>query len=236
MPFNPLRPLVLLALAALLPLAPAYAQERPATPLPDMQAIAAALGVQCEYCHGQRNAEAPVLTPGGKPRLEVAREMIAMTAELNARVATAAGKTAAQAVKVDCVTCHRGVAIPRQLRDIMWQATLQQGPEAAAALYRDLRTRYYGRQSYDFGEETLLGLADRLAQARPVEAIALANLNIEFFPASARSYLVKGIAQTRRIDNAAAIESFKKAIELNPSDVVAKGWLYQLEELATRRR
>ena len=57
-----------------------------------MQAVAAALGVTCEYCHAPRG-EAPKLTANGKPRLDVGREMIAMTASLNATVQAAAGKT-----------------------------------------------------------------------------------------------------------------------------------------------
>jgi hypothetical protein len=134
------------------------------------------------------------------------------------------------------VTCHRGVAIPRQLTDIITRAALQQGPEAAASIYRDLRTRYYGRQAYDFSEDALLGVADRLVQGRPAAALALAELNLEFNPTSARSYLIKGIAQTRQFDDAAAVVSFKKSLELDPTNGVTQGWLIQTEQLVNRRR
>jgi hypothetical protein len=65
----------------------AWAQTTPTAkpPLPDMQAVAAALGVTCDYCHAARGAE-PKLTAAGKPVLEVGRAMIAMTASLNATV------------------------------------------------------------------------------------------------------------------------------------------------------
>ena len=43
------------------------------------------------------------------------------------------GKPAAQTIRVRCVTCHRGVAIPRQLQDIIWQTTIEQGPDAAVS-------------------------------------------------------------------------------------------------------
>jgi tetratricopeptide (TPR) repeat protein len=208
---------------------------RPAVPPPNMQAIAAALGVTCEYCHTPRGAAA-VPTASGKPRMEIAREMIAMTTEVNGRVQAATGKPAADTVRVDCVTCHRGVAIPRQLSDIVQQTAVRQGPEAAVALYRDLRTRYYGRQSYDFGEATLLSVADRLTQGRPAAALALADLSIEFYPASARGYLVKGMVQSRQLDTAGAIASFKKTLELEPENGVAQGWLIQMEQLASRGR
>ena len=209
------------------------AQQAPTEPLPDMQVIAADLGVACTYCHAGRDSP-PAMTAGGKPRLEVAREMIAMTADLNARLQAVTGKPPAQTVRVRCVTCHRGVAIPRQLQDIVWQTTIEQGPEAAATQYRELRTAYHGRQSYDFGEEVLLAVADRLAQARPPAAIALAQLNLEFHPRSARSYITLAIAQSRS-DLPAAIDSLRKALEIEPDNGMARGRLYQMEEDLKRR-
>lgn len=218
-------------LAATTPLA-AQAQSNGRPPV-DMQAVAAALGVTCEYCHADRQAS----SASGRPRFEVAREMIAMTAEINARVQAATGRAEAGGVRVECVTCHRGVTIPRQLRDIMLQATVQQGPAAAVALYRDLRQRYHGRQSYDFGEETLVTVAEGLAQGRPDAAIALADLNIEFYPRSVRSYLTKGIALSRRLDTVEeAVATFRKALEIEPDNGVIKGWLLQTEPLTRRVR
>ena len=73
-----------------------------------MQLVADSLGVDCEYCH-----DAGAVTAAGKPRRDVAREMIAMTTELNARVQAASGKTATDAVRVDCSTCHHGVPVPK---------------------------------------------------------------------------------------------------------------------------
>jgi hypothetical protein len=234
---NGQKPLVLAGLLAMLA-APAWAQtaEQRTRPL-DMQAIAAALGVECSYCHGERAAVAgPALTATGKPRFDVARAMIAMTDDLNTRIQAATEKGAADAVRVDCVTCHRGVAIPRQLPDILIRAAVQQGPDAAVTIYRDLRTRYYGRQAYDFSEEALLGVADRLTQGRPAAAVALADLNLEFNPQSARSYLVRGIAQTRQLDDEAAVASFRKSLELDPANGVTQGWLIQTEQTLKRRR
>jgi len=216
-------------------LAVLFAAQEPAprrAPLPDMQVIAESLGVQCEYCHGQDQ-----VTAIGKRRLDVAREMIAMTRDLNVRVQTAAGKTAADTVRVDCATCHRGVPVPKPLRDLILEASVRQGPEAAANLYRDLRTKYYGSNSYDFSEATLLFVADRLAQSRAAVAIAIADLNLEFYPKSWRSYLARGIAQSRRLDTTPdAVDSFKKALEIDPENGVVQGWLAQTEPVARRLR
>jgi hypothetical protein len=214
----------------------AFAQTTPAAklPLPDMQAVAAALGVTCDYCHAGRGAERR-LTAAGKPILEVGREMIAMTASLNATVQAATGKTEREAVTVTCVTCHRGVTIPRPLTDVLLVTGVREGADAAVKQYRDLRSRYYGRAAYDFGEETLLSVARRLANARPEVAIPLAELNMEFFPKSVNTLVTKAIAQAGR-DDEAAVATLKQALEIDPDNGEIKGRLYQIEEILARRK
>ena len=220
---------------------PAVAQDAapastPRRPVPDMQTVAKALGVECAYCHAGQRGDAPPVAQSGKPRLAIALEMIDMTAELNARVQAAVDKDVAATTRVECVTCHRGVAIPRQLADILLDATIKQGPEAAVTTYRDLRARYYGGQSYDFSEGALLAVADRLSQSRPAAAVALADLDLEFNPRSARAYLIRGIAQSRTLATIdLAIASFKQVLEIEPENGVARGWLYQTEQLLRRR-
>jgi hypothetical protein len=206
----------------------------PRPPLPDMQAVAAALGVACDYCHAPRGAEAR-LTANGKPRLEVGREMIAMTASLNASVQTATGKTAREAAAVTCATCHRGVAIPRPLAEMLLVTAVREGADAAAKQYRDLRAQHFGRAAYDFGENTLLTVVNRLAQARPEVAIPLADLNLEFFPKSVTTLVAKAIAQSGR-DDVAAVATLKQALEIDPENGEIKGRLYQIEEVLARRK
>src|SRR5690242_5413221 len=122
------------------------AQTPPADIMPLMQEIVQALGVQCEYCHS-----APRGSGQPEPRKDIARQMSAMTREVNARVQAATGKTAAEAAQVRCVTCHHGVPIPRQLSEIVPQTYRAKGAAAAAEQYRELRQRFYGRAAYDFG-------------------------------------------------------------------------------------
>ena len=112
---------------------------------------------------------------------------------------------------------------------------LRDGADAAVAQYRELRTRHYGRGAYDFGEETLLSAARRLGQSRPELAIPLAELNLEFFPKSVNSLVVKAIAQSRR-DEEGAIATLKQALEIEPNNGEIKGRLYQLEETLARRK
>jgi hypothetical protein len=226
---------VFCAVALLAVTARASAQGTPAKPpLPDMQQVAAALGVTCEYCHAPRG-ESPRQTANGRPRLEVGREMIAMTASLNASVQAATGKTAREAAAVTCATCHRGVAIPRPLAEILLVTSVREGADAAIKQYRELRSQYYGRGTYDFGEDTLLSVTRRLANARPEVAIPLADLNMEFFPKSVNTLVQKAIAQGGR-DDEAAVATLKQALEIEPENGEIKGRLYQIEEMLARRK
>ncbi|MBV9505941.1 MAG: photosynthetic reaction center cytochrome c subunit [Acidobacteriia bacterium] len=200
----------------------------PAQPTPDlmasMQTIAQGLGVSCDYCH-----TAPRGSGQPEPKKDIARAMIAMTRELNQRVQTATGKPAPEAAKVECVTCHRGVAIPRQLPDILKATIREKGVAAAVAQYRELHKQYYGRQAYDFGEDTLLAIGQQLAAVKPDDAIAILALNTEFYPQSARSYAALGYAYTRKFDDDTAMKYLQKALEIEPENGVIQGQLEQLK-------
>jgi tetratricopeptide (TPR) repeat protein len=165
--------------------------------------------------------------------MAIARAMIAMTRDLNARISEATGKSAADATQVTCVTCHHGVTIPGQLSDIVAKATVEQSPDEAIALYKDLRQRYYGGQSYDFREETLLDAAQRVVRIDPLASIPLLRLNLEYYPQSVRSYIQIAYAYTRKLDDEAAIAALQKALEIEPENGVVKG---QLEQLKSYRR
>ena len=206
------------------------AQGPPADIMPLMQEIVQALGVQCEYCHS-----APRGSGLPEPKKDIARQMIAMTRDLNARVQTATGKEAAEAVQVKCVTCHRGVPIPRQLSEILTRTYREKGAVAAAEQYRDLRKQFYGRQAYDFGEDTLVAIAQPLAAGRPDDAITLLKLNLEFYPDSSKTYAAIGFAYTRKYDDATAITYLEKATQLDPANGVIRGQLEQLKMYQRKR-
>jgi tetratricopeptide (TPR) repeat protein len=192
----------------------------------NMQSIAQGLGVKCEYCHtGQRGQPSP--------KQDIARAMIAMTREINTKIVAATGKPPTEATRVTCITCHRGVAIPGQLSDIVTKTALRDGPDMAVAQYRELRAQYYGRQSYDFGEDTLLTSAEQLVRIKPASAIPLLRVNLEFYPKSVRSYAQIAYAYTRNLDDESAISTLEKALELEPENGTIKG---QLEQLKSYRR
>ena len=83
--------------------------------LPTMRAFSAALGTNCGYCHEWTAAGAPTndyAADTKQPKL-VARVMMQMVGEINAKLAANIKKPADQLAAVGCMTCHRGEAIPK---------------------------------------------------------------------------------------------------------------------------
>jgi len=83
--------------------------------LPIMRNFAAALGTNCGYCHVWTGAGLPTndYATDEKPAKEVARVMIRMAGEVNNTLAANIKKPADQLTRVQCMTCHRGEAIPK---------------------------------------------------------------------------------------------------------------------------
>jgi tetratricopeptide (TPR) repeat protein len=193
-----------------------------------MQGWTQALGVRCEYCHvdegrgGRQDYAADEKAPKA-----TARVMIKLATDINAKLKTELTKS--NGVQVQCVTCHRGVSIPKQLADIMADTAAEKGMAAAADQYRDLRKRYYGASAYDFSENALITLALRSRQAKPDEALQWLQLNAEFNPKSTRTYLMMAQIQNQKGDKDAAIKSVEKAIEIDPENNQAKQMLQQLK-------
>jgi tetratricopeptide (TPR) repeat protein len=206
--------------------------QRPPTRnlLAEMQSYTQALGVTCEFCHS-----APANSGLPEPKKDIARTMIAMTRDLNVQVQLATGKAPVEATRVECATCHRGVTIPRRLGQLIAETLQYKGADAAVAQYRDLRNRYYGRGSYDFGEDELVNVARPIASVRPDDAITLLQLNIEFNPRSAKSYALIGFAYTRKFDDESAITNVQKAVDLEPENGEYQGQLAQLKMFQRKR-
>jgi hypothetical protein len=172
-----------------------------------------------------------------KRQKQTARVMLALTNDINAKIATLSTtglkKPAANLVRVQCATCHRGVTNPQLLPDLLAQTMTGKGEAAAVALYRDLRQQYLGTEAYDFRESVLLDLGRQsLAAQKPDDALAWLQLNVEFNPNFADSYVVLAQVHMKKKDPAAAIKDLEKAIALDPANTPAKR---QLAELRKRR-
>ena len=79
-----------------------------------MRAFNAALGVECGHCHIWTKPGDPSNDMAADTKTEklVARVMMQMTNENNAKLAASIKKPADQIARVECATCHRGEAIP----------------------------------------------------------------------------------------------------------------------------
>lgn len=195
-----------------------------------MQAFNAALGVGCEHCHvfqaGSPNND---MASDAKQPKKTARVMLEAVRDVNAKFGAEVGKPAADVARVTCMTCHRGVAIPKALVDIVGETAAQSGAPAAVQKYRDLRKQYFGTQSYDFSENTLITAAQRATTAgNGGNAVAYLQANVEFFPNSARSYQALSQAYQQQKDRDNAVKSLQKAIELDPNNQQYKTQLQQL--------
>jgi tetratricopeptide (TPR) repeat protein len=197
----------------------------------NMEEVSKALGVRCQYCHS-----APRGSGQPEPKKDIALAMMAMTRDLNPKVQEATGKPANETVRVECVTCHRGVAIPQPLSAIVLRTMAEKGGVAAVEQYRDLRKQYFSRATYDFSEDALLEIVQRVVQGKPDDAIALLRMNLEFNPQSAKTYALLGFAYTRKVDDTSAITNLEKSIELDPTNAMVRGQLEQLQEYRRRRQ
>jgi hypothetical protein len=197
-----------------------------------MQAFTQALGVACNYCHvqegrGGRNDFAS----DEKPPKKAARGMMLLAREINTKLPEAVGKSADATTRVGCATCHRGVPIPKQIVDVVTDAAAAGGATAGLARFKDLRTQFYGGQSYDFSEASLITIAQRANTANKADdALAYLNANLEYYPKSSRTYVTIAAVKNAKGDKPGAIAALEKAIELDPNNAQAKATLENLRK------
>jgi tetratricopeptide (TPR) repeat protein len=165
-----------------------------------------------------------------KPTKKAARGMMILTREIGEKLPAAVGKSADATTRVGCMTCHRGVAIPKLLPDVLTDAAASGGSAAGVAKYKELREKFYGAQPYDFSESGLIATAQRASAAnKPDDALAYLQANLEFYPKSSRTYQAMAQIKNAKGDKAAAIADLEKAVELDPNNAQAKAQLQQLK-------
>ena len=125
--------------------------------------------------------------------------------------------------------------MPRSLTDVVTGTLADGGVEPAVTEYRRLRGRYYGRGVYDFSESQMMQMIDPLIERAPTAVIALLEMFLEFEPGSSQAHTLIGIAHIRLLADRPAIVSFTRALELNPGNRVAEGYLLQLTRRKPRR-
>jgi hypothetical protein len=191
-----------------------------------------ALGVRCQYCHigqeGQPLDSFNFRSDDKRTKL-TARVMLEMVRQINTQHLTLVPERPTPNVDVSCLTCHRGVARPRDLGAIIVETVRQSGLDSAVRVYRGLREQYYGRAAYDFGEASLASVSDGLlSERRYDDAVAILRLDAEFFPNSAEIYGRIGEAFRLKGDTASAIANYRQAIQIDPRAPLAARRLREL--------
>lgn len=187
-----------------------------------MKSFTRALGVRCTYCHvGSEGMDLGQydFVSDDKPAKVKARQMIAMVTAINGEYLSDLDNRRQPAIAVTCITCHRGVTEPRPVQQVVLSAYTAAGADSAITAYRALRTRYYGRAAFDFGEVPLVDVGDAIAESgKAADALRIYRLNTELLPGSGFAHRSLGGAALAAGDTASAIAAYEKALALNARD------------------
>jgi tetratricopeptide (TPR) repeat protein len=166
-----------------------------------------------------------------KPEKAKARVMMRMVKAIDGEYLTQLPSRSEPAVVVTCMTCHRGVSIPRPLDQVVLAAYDSGGVDSAEAKYNALRERYYGRASYVFSETALAAVSQSLlSRGKAADAVKLSALNTRLSPNSAFAFRQAADAQLAAGDTAAAVASLQRALAINPGDQQVKRTLDRLKK------
>jgi tetratricopeptide (TPR) repeat protein len=201
---------------------------------PVMIGFTQALGVRCTYCHKGEEGK-PLSTydfaSDENPNKDRAREMLKMLSDINADLQKIK-PSGDERVNMWCGTCHRGRPKPMTLEEELSAQYRTKGVQAALEDYADLKVRFYGRGSYDFGERSLNAFGYQVMEKDPVAAIEIFKLNVEAFPESSNTWDSLGESYMKAGDLKKAEESYEKSLKLDPKNDNAQRMLTKIKESA----
>jgi hypothetical protein len=142
--------------------------------------------------------------------------MMRMVDSLNRFVMPNVPEAAAHPFRIECKTCHRGSPRPLILTQVLEQVLDSAGIDSAVARYRALRQNEGMEGRYDFSEWEMNLWAEQLAATdRTAAAIAVYQLNLEFFPKSAS--ILGSLGRLHEpIDRVKAIDFYERSLSLQP--------------------
>jgi tetratricopeptide (TPR) repeat protein len=199
-----------------------------------MRGFSFGLGVHCQYCHAGGDGvsmQGVRFASDEKPAKEKARAMLRMTDEINGTLLPKIPARARPAVAVDCVICHRGLPLPRTLQTTLLETIATDGVPAGVERYRQLRRDELVSGTYDFGEWETNELARRLAEkGDSAGAIAMLELNAEFYPKSSSIDYQLGELYRGRGEQQKAIARYEAALGKNPADTRSRDRLEEMRK------
>jgi tetratricopeptide (TPR) repeat protein len=198
-----------------------------------MKGISQGLGARCSTCHvGKIEADLSTydFSVDDKESKLKARKMLAMVRDINEHIADAFADASEPLVSVSCATCHRGQTKPVMLEDALAETLRNEGLEETIASYRQLREQYYGGYTFDFGERVLMRFAENLAVVDDLEsALGIIDLNLEFYPNSSRTYVLRAQVLVEKGDTVGARENYIEALSIEPDSAWIKQQLEMLD-------
>jgi Photosynthetic reaction centre cytochrome C subunit len=199
-----------------------------------MREFSFALGVRCQHCHAGGDGvsfEGVNFASDEKTPKVKARAMLRMVDTLNGQLLAKLPARHSPPVKMDCVICHRGLPIPKTLATELTEVVDTKGIPAAVARYRELRAKQMTLGRWAFDEWTMNEVARSLAvDGKADAAIAMLELNAEFYPASADIDLQLGELHRTRGEREKAIARYKAALAKSPESTLAAKRLEELEK------
>jgi tetratricopeptide (TPR) repeat protein len=197
-----------------------------------MREFSFALNVRCQYCHAGGDGvsfDGVSFASDEKPAKRAARFMLRMVDTLNETTLAAAPARRSPPVKLDCVHCHRGSAVPTTLAAELTRVIDAAGIPAAVTRYKELRDNMAAGR-YDFGEWSMNELARSLSEQGKTEAaIAMLELNAEYYPKSASIDMGLAELHRQRGEKDKAIARYRMVLQKDPKNVPARRALEALE-------
>jgi tetratricopeptide (TPR) repeat protein len=198
-----------------------------------MKGISQGLGARCSPCHvGKIETDLSTydFSADDKDSKLKARKMLAMVRDINDHIADAFVDAPDPLVTVSCATCHRGQTKPVMLEDALAETLRKEGTEEAIASYRQLREQYYGGYTFDFSERVLMRFAENLAVANDLDsALSIIDLNLEFYPNSSRTYVLRAQVLIEKGDTVGARENYIEALTIEPESAWIRQQLDKLD-------
>ena len=200
---------------------------------PVMVGFTRALGVRCSYCHKGEEGK-PLSTydfaSDENPNKNRAREMYKMLGDITDHLKKIP-PSGDKPVNMWCHTCHHGRPRPMTLDEELAEQYRTKGLKAAMDDYAELKKKFYGRASYDFGEGSLNSFGyDLLEKKDTAGAIQVFKLNAETFPDSpnvwdslAEAYMKSGDAKNAQVN-------YERALSLDANNENVKEMLKKLKE------
>jgi tetratricopeptide (TPR) repeat protein len=191
-----------------------------------MRGVTMALGVRCNYCHtggdGQ-SLQGVDFASDDKVEKQKARQMFEIARRINGELLSNMPERRTPAVAVECITCHRGLAVPRTLKTQLVNVATASGADSAIAFYRKAREEHASDGVYDLTDRSVSEAARTLVErGKTAEAIALLEVNADLFPSSAR--VLSQLAATHETagHKDKAIELYKRVLAIAPNDQQAR--------------